>query len=249
MTKVLQPLVDIMYSFIYVGLIILVIIFGIIIISLILQNEKFKKSGYNAATGNSFRKTRFNAGNYGEYLIFLILEKLPIYKRILANVYVPKGDGNTSEIDVVMISENGIFVFESKNYSGWIFGDEKSAMWTQSLKGGLKNRFYNPIKQNSSHIKALSKYIDSFGLEVFKSYIVFSERCELKKVIVKLPNVALIKRNNLIEVIKAEIIYTSFCLTQEQVDDIYNRLKIHTNVSEAEKLRHVQSLKKKNKGD
>ena len=45
--------------------------------------------------------------------------------RTLRNVYIPKDNEETSEIDVVYITQKGIFVFESKNYTGWIFGDEK----------------------------------------------------------------------------------------------------------------------------
>lgn len=43
----------------------------------------------------------------------------------MTNLYLPKEDGSTTEIDLIMLSETGILVFESKNYSGWIFGDEK----------------------------------------------------------------------------------------------------------------------------
>ena len=38
--------------------------------------------------------------------------------KILRNVYVPKENGETSEIDVLYITQKGIFVIESKNYSG-----------------------------------------------------------------------------------------------------------------------------------
>lgn len=56
--------------------------------------------------------------------------------KILRNIYVPKDNGETSEIDLVYITQKGIFVFESKNYSGWIFGDGKSMYWTASLPNG-----------------------------------------------------------------------------------------------------------------
>jgi len=75
---------------------------------LLIQNESFKKSKYKDASGNSFFNTRFNSGNYGEYLIFEKLETLPGHNRLLANVYVPKDDGTTSEIDVIMVAQNGI---------------------------------------------------------------------------------------------------------------------------------------------
>ena len=92
---------------------------------------------------------------------------------VLRNIYVPKNNGETSEIDVVFITQKGIFVIESKNYSGWIFGDEKSAYWTAMLPDKSKNRFYNPIKQNSTHIKWLGQYLQN-SVPLF-SVIAFSE--------------------------------------------------------------------------
>lgn len=93
-------------------------------------------------------------GKVGEELIEGILEKLnkKVYGKILKNVYIPKNESESSEIDVVYITTKGIFVIESKNLSGWIFGKEKDQYWTSSLPAGkgksIKNKFYNPIKQN-----------------------------------------------------------------------------------------------------
>lgn len=98
--------------------------------------------------------------------------------KTLRNVYIPKGDGETSEIDVMYITQKGIFVIESKNYSGWIFGREQDYKWTVSRKGKRKNQFYNPIKQNATHIKFLSQYLSN--TVPLYSIIAFSERCELK---------------------------------------------------------------------
>jgi hypothetical protein len=74
-----------------------------------------------------------------------------------------------------MISTKGIFVFESKNYSGWIFGSEKNRYWTQTLPKNSKNKFFNPIWQNKAHIKALS---ESLGISVlmFLSHILYLVR-------------------------------------------------------------------------
>lgn len=96
--------------------------------------------------------------------------------KVLRNVYIPKDDGTTSEIDLVFITQKGIFVIESKNYSGWIFGNEKDNSWTVSMVGGKKYKFYNPIKQNRKHIKWLYNYIQ-MDIPTF-SMIVFSDRCE-----------------------------------------------------------------------
>lgn len=116
---------------------------------------KFSGSKYQAASGNSFFKTIFDTGNYGEFLTFAKLEKLQGRYKLLTNLYLPKQDGTTTEVDLVMIAETGLYVFESKNYSGWIFGDEKSKNWMQTLPNKHKERNfsirYGKIKPISPH--------------------------------------------------------------------------------------------------
>lgn len=85
---------------------------------------KFRNSDYQLESKNNFIKTITEKGNYGEFLTFTYPEKLDIYKRLMTNLYLPKEDGTTTEIDLIMIAESGIYVIESKNYSGWIFCDE-----------------------------------------------------------------------------------------------------------------------------
>ena len=121
-------------------------------------------------------------GAYGEYLTKYMFgnNNLKGYSRLLSNIYVPYKN-KTSEIDVLLIHEKGIFVIESKNYFGWIFGSENQQYWTQMINQHTKERFYNPIKQNRTHINALSNYL-KIEKNQMKSYIVFSEKCELKKV-------------------------------------------------------------------
>ena len=62
-----------------------------------------------------------NTGQFGEYLTKFALTNynLPGYLKVFQNLYIP-GHGKTVEIDILMLHEKGIFVFESKNYSGWI---------------------------------------------------------------------------------------------------------------------------------
>ena len=77
-----------------------------------------------------------NSGTYGEALTAIELNWVKLFGKkgiTLKNIYIPKEDGGTSEIDLLFITPKGIFVIESKNYSGWIFGDEYSQYWTQSL--------------------------------------------------------------------------------------------------------------------
>ena len=83
-----------------------------------------------------------------------------------------------------MVCPKGIFVFESKNYSGYVFGNERHEYWTQTLPGRngrtIKHHFYNPIIQNRNHIKYLQQFLRN-ALPIW-SIIVFSDRCTLKSI-------------------------------------------------------------------
>ena len=84
----------------------------------------------------------------------------------------------TTQIDHVIVSRFGVFVVETKKMSGWIFGNELDAQWTQSLFG-KKFRFQNPLRQNYRHIKVLSELLD-IPEEKFHSVVVFWGGAKLK---------------------------------------------------------------------
>ena len=91
--------------------------------------------------------------------------------------------GKTTEIDLLMIHEKGIFVFESKNYSGWIFGNEHQKYWTQLLDYGKeKHRFYNPVMQNAGHIQAIRQSLPQNPDIPIYSVIVFFGSSEFKNI-------------------------------------------------------------------
>ena len=94
------------------------------------------------------------------------------------NVIIPSANG-TTQIDHILVSTYGIFVVETKNFNGWIFGNENDAQWTQSFPGGNKFRFQNPLHQNYRHTKCLAEYL---GLphEFFHSVVFFIGECQIK---------------------------------------------------------------------
>lgn len=189
-------------------------------------------------------------GRLGEKMTVWELRLAKLFGRsgkILRNVYVPKENGETSEIDVLFITQKGIFVFESKNYSGWIFGDEKSPSWTAMLPNRTKNQFYNPIMQNRTHIKWLNQFL---GGEVpLFSMVVFSERCELKEVTVDSDDVYVIKRDMTYAAIREVWKRKPDILNSEQINALYEKLKLLTNVDEAVKAAHVETINRKFKSD
>lgn len=69
-------------------------------------------------------------------------------------------NGLMSQIDHVVVSKYGIFVIETKNYKGWIFGSENAYEWTQVIFNN-KYKLYNPVKQNLGHVKALQANLAS----------------------------------------------------------------------------------------
>ncbi len=161
--------------------------------------------------------------------------------KILENVYIPKDDGETSEIDVLFITQKGIFVFESKNYSGWIFGDERNRNWAAVLPN-QKNQFYNPILQNKTHMKWLRNYLGE-DMPLF-SIIVFSNRCELKKITVYSDDVIVIKRERTNAAVKEIWNNNPDLLSDEKIEQIYDRLKVLTNVGADIKKTHVKNVNK-----
>ena len=222
----------------------ILLIIAVPVVKTLSAKSSYDKSQYGQVSGNKLFKTIFDKGNYGEFLTFRMLEKLG-EKYILTNIYIPRSDGSTTEIDLLMLNEKGIYVLESKNYSGWIFGDEKSKMWTQTLKGGKKSRFFNPIWQNKAHITALDEYLDRKYTNLMYSFIIFSERCELKKVSYTSSNVVLLKRNQLIKNLRNHMEELPASLSNQEVETIYSVLKSKTLASDEAKAQHINEIKSK----
>jgi restriction system protein len=153
-----------------------------------------------------------------------------IYHRI-DNIIVPAHDG-TTQIDHVLISVYGVFVIETKNLKGWIYGSANDRQWTQNLFG-KKFHFQNPLHQNYRHTKCLSEYL---GLDhnLFRSVVFFISECEFKT---EMPD----------NVVNAHLgryfkKFTQPCLTVEQVKDIGGKLlplKAGHSITKAE---HLHSL-------
>jgi restriction system protein len=97
---------------------------------------------------------------------------------LLNNVTLPTADG-TTQIDHVLVSRYGIFVIETKNYSGWIFGDARSEHWTQVIYK-KKSRFQNPLRQNYKHIKTVQALLDFLPPEQVRGMVVFTGDAEFK---------------------------------------------------------------------
>ena len=92
-------------------------------------------------------------GRRGERRISSRLFSLPREYHVFNDVYI-EAQGRSVQIDHIVVSRYGIFVIETKNYTGWIYGNDKSEFWIKNMYGN-KYRFRNPLKQNYSHVKSL----------------------------------------------------------------------------------------------
>lgn len=186
-----------------------------------------------------------NTGQFGEFATEFALtnDNLDGELVVLKNLYVPL-QGKTTEIDLLMIHEKGIFVFESKNYSGWIFGSSDQLNWTQSLQNGEKNKFYNPIRQNRTHIKALSEHLGK-PMSEFTSYIIFSERCTLKKVPEDTDDIIIVRRPNMLKKLRATLKTAQSKYDHDEIQSMANRLISLTNKDALEKQQHIENVKTK----
>jgi restriction system protein len=153
------------------------------------------------------------------------------YRRI-DNVIIWAPDG-TTQIDHVIVSVHGLFVIETKNIKGWIFGDAKNDRWTQVIYG-KKQYFQNPIKQNYRHTKCLSEYLNlDHGL--FHSIVFFIGECEFKTTMPEN-----IMNHGLVPYINK---FTGVCLSPEQVAQIQatlNKLKQDPSLN---RKTHLDSLR------
>lgn len=98
------------------------------------------------------------------------------------NIILNTLDG-TTQIDHIVISPYGIFVIETKNYKGWIFGGAHQKRWTQTLYGpansSIKYQFQNPIHQNYKHVKAVQDFLRVNPKAIF-NVVVFAGTAEFK---------------------------------------------------------------------
>lgn len=118
-------------------------------------------------------------GTVGEWKVKSKLRSIGEEYKVFHNIYLPNGEHGLTQVDHIVTSAYGLFVIETKHYSGWIFGDEYKPFWTQVIYR-RKSKFYNPIRQNYGHIQALAAYIGKENTADIHSVIAFSSNSTFK---------------------------------------------------------------------
>jgi hypothetical protein len=156
-----------------------------------------------------------------------------IYRRF-HNVIIPAKNG-TTQIDHLLVSPHGLFIVETKNIKGWIFGSENQPKWTQSLYR-KKYSFQNPLRQTFRQKKILSEYLD-LDESIIQTVVYFVGDCKFKT---QLP--ANVLNSGLGRYIKQ---FRNRILSPEAVDRVITALEQHVSESTLTTRDHVRSLRER----
>lgn len=152
--------------------------------------------------------------------------------RQINNLILVDDNGKSHQIDHIEIRENGIFCIETKSFIGWIFGNENSEKWTQTLYNGKKHQFLNPIKQNKSHCYQISKVIG-------KKYIINS------LIVMANNNADKVKCSNVINIDDLKSYLRNFDngvhLSTDEMNEVYKKLR--DAASDMTTRQHVQNIR------
>ncbi len=214
--------------------------------------EDQTKTGNTSTTTTKEEKERIakRKGELGEYKIDIQLDQLPKEYKYLSDILIknPKGKSGYSQIDHVVITTYGIFVIETKNYQGTVYGGKNRKTW--SVNGKFK--MMNPFIQNYGHIQAIKDILDKKYQELFISMVSFTKRCTFK---IDELDFRKIGSNELIvydvelsdyihrKVSVLKIHHKEPLLNEDDISIIYNAILEANIEDQVIREKHVQSLK------
>lgn len=156
-----------------------------------------------------------------------------VYQRF-HDVILPSRNG-TSQIDHIVVSQHGLFIVETKNLKGWIFGSEGNQKWTQSLYG-KKYQFQNPLRQAYRQKKVLSEFLE-IDESLIITAILFVGDCTFKT---SMP--ANVMKSGIGSYIKK---YRGVVLSPEKVGEVIGVLNRHISGPGITKKDHIKSLRQR----
>lgn len=154
--------------------------------------DRIKKSMFHGKDNNQNK----DKGTIGEDEIDGILQRLNPDNYIVLRNLVLLNNNSTHQIDHVVVSNYGIFVIETKNYSGFVKGSDKYNKWIQFF-GRKKYFFLNPVIQNKGHIKALETFFPEYS-SYFIPIVCFTDKTRLS-----------VKSNNIV-INSSQLLYTIY---------------------------------------
>ena len=171
-----------------------------------------------------------------------------------------RDDLSTAQIDNMLITSKGLYVIEAKNYNGHIFGSEKQENWTMTVKhvnrkksrsGKIytktqisKHSFYNPIKQNQTHINKIIKLMDIHKAIPIHNIVVFGPKAYLRDV-THSNQVFVINSNQIISLIMNQEKSIEKEVETEKMMNFVDELIYHNIIDKREKKEHIHRIRTK----
>ena len=119
-------------------------------------------------------------GNRGESMVREVVKRLPSDRYcVLHDVHLPLTYGPDAQIDHIVVSPYGIFVIETKNWKGIVYGDAGAEKWTKYLRG-QKMVLQNPLRQNARHVAAVKGIFESAVNDIVTGVVAMSPEIEFK---------------------------------------------------------------------
>ncbi len=177
-------------------------------------------------------------GFIGELFVQMWLGGLDKDEYIIINDVMILTSAGSTQIDHIVVSEYGIFVIETKNYKGWIFGSEHGKYWTQVIYRN-KNKFYNPVLQNKGHVKALENLLSDKPKLKYISIVTFGNKANFKKLDV-LSHV--VHNSQLVHTIR---LYTERNVDSAEMENVVEIIKQANNKDRIARKEHIRHVKDK----
>lgn len=202
-------------------------------------------------------------GIIGERRVQKILKKCALeFGGIELSDFMFRDERSSSQIDNMLLTQKALYVIEVKNYQGYIFGNEVNDEWTVTVKhvntkrtrSGRrynkvhisKHRFYNPIKQNKTHINKIKNLTDILNILPVYNIVVFGKNAVIKDVEhSKESNVLL--QNDLFKFIKSQELTLTYEIDTNTHIDIIDELHSINIKDKKQRKEHVSNIKKKYK--
>lgn len=165
-------------------------------------------------------------------------------KKILVDLLIPNLKGHTTQLDLIFVNRNGIYVIECKDFSCNINGNDTDK-WIRKEFNGKLNKIENPIIQNTNHIKCLQRLFPDYPDDYFKNIVVFANTCNLEYINnTILPyDTKVINYNRLKGVTKKLIKHDNTIFSDEDIYNIYNELSQYARYSEEDRIKHLEYVK------
>lgn len=175
-------------------------------------------------------------GKFGEFQINRRLQKcLDSEKYHLIKDATLQTEDGTTQVDHILVSVFGVFVIETKNMGGKIFGQPGEKMWTQKFPWRKGYRFQNPRRQNYKHVQTVCALCNLEENQVH-SVVVFVGSGRLQS---GMPDDVVEGSGNLIDRIKSR---TEEVLSPSEVGDVVDKINAGLSRSSKTHRAHVRHV-------